>query len=131
MSQSIARHREFHWHKRFVLPVKELQLASIEFSLFIFKFVQHTGFHNSRQKIMEHHVLIMETHELLYVLKFRIGLVVHRAIVKTMKKPLELRDDGVLVVAWITNQRTGGIRAITRQICRPYLRLSRVDGFPQ
>src|SRR5260370_39713320 len=80
---------------------------------------------------MEHHVLIMETHELLYVLKFRMWLVLHRAIVKTMKKPLELRDDGILVVAWITNQRAGGIRAITRQICRPYLRLSRVDGFPQ
>src|SRR5215472_13570428 len=110
--------------------MEELQLALIVFSLFVFQFIQHTSFHNSRKKIVKYYVLVMETYELLYVLKLRIWMVLYHAIVKTMEKPLELGNDSVLVVARITYQRASGRRIITRQVCGSYVRLSGADRFP-
>ena len=67
--------------------------------------VQHAGMDDARQEIVQHHVLIVESDALLHVFERQAVIVVDHAVVKAQHQGLELRDDAVLVVAGIADQR--------------------------
>src|SRR5256884_8246451 len=72
----------------------------------------------SRQEIIDHHVLVMKTDELLNLLEFHFVIFFHEAIVKTQEKSLELRHDAVLIVARVADERTAGLGMVARQVPR-------------
>ncbi|MGY4330041.1 hypothetical protein ACVWWG_004458 [Bradyrhizobium sp. LB7.2] len=104
MPEPIGRDRELDRHERIGLPVVVGELAAVVAARGL-QFVQHAGMDDAWQEIVQHDVLIVESNALLHVLERQAVIVVDHAVVKAQHQGLELRDDAVLVVAGIADQR--------------------------
>src|SRR5262245_41164289 len=79
--------------------------------------IQDAGMHDARQEIVYDKILIVESHEPLNLCERHSRIVCQGAVVKTQDETVELGNDGVLVVAMISNEGTAWVRIVTWQVC--------------
>ena len=116
MTQSIGCSGEFNWHEWVVPKVKELQLVPIVIIPGL-QMIQHAGMDDARQEIVYDNILIVESHEPLNLCERHPRIVCQSSVVKSQEETVELGNDGVLVVARISNEGTAWIRIVTWQVC--------------
>src|SRR5215471_16591934 len=68
------------------------------------------------QEIIQDYVLVMESNEFLDARKVHSRVISQSAIVEPQEEPLQLRNNAVLVVARVPNQRPPGICVVARQV---------------
>ena len=89
VAHAVGSHRKLDRNKWIVLPMKEFQLAAVVVPAG-FQILDDAGMDKSRQKIIEHHVLVMKPDELLNLPEFHFVIFFHGAIVKAQEESLEL-----------------------------------------
>ena len=93
--------------------MEELQLVPIVM-ISRLQMTQHIGVDDARQEIIHYDILVMESHELLNFFERDSGILRQGAVVKSQEESLELRNNGVLVVAGISDERTVWVGVIAR-----------------
>src|SRR5215467_9282187 len=68
------------------------------------------------QEIVENDILIVEANQFLNIFKSPAGIVREHSIVEAKKQTLKLRNDAVLDVSWIADERPTRVRIVARQI---------------
>jgi hypothetical protein len=130
VAEAVRRRREFERHERLVLGVVEFELRRVGDDIGPSgKMRQHLGQHRGRddrwQIVVEHDPLIVPADR-----RLRGGEIAElggEAVVKAQEQPLELRDDDVLVVARVADDRAlvgvrdrrGRGKIAPRQVLRP------------
>ena len=71
-----------------------------------------------RQEVVQHDVLVVESHELLNIGEWQARIIRQDTIMKSQEKPLKLGNNAVLVVAWISDERAPRIGSVARQVLR-------------
>jgi len=105
-------------------PVEELEFAAF-ISLTRLQFVQNARVDDSRKKVIQDYVLVVEPDKFLNFLELHTWIVSKHTVMESQEEPLELRNDTVFVVPGITDESTPWIRVVARQI--PSFRIAALE----
>ena len=100
-----------------MFPVEELQLVAVELAVGL-QPVQNVRVHDAGEKVVEDDPLIMKSNNLLQRREGQPRVIVDRPIVKLQEQALKLRDDAVLIIPRVSDQRAARVGAVARQIRR-------------